>query len=46
LRVGRTEDEGFDDHVIDAPELESAWRVFDSALKLYQAKNSFERRCK
>jgi hypothetical protein len=46
LRVGRTEDEGFDDHVIAAPELELAWSVFDSALKLYRAQKDYEARRK
>lgn len=46
LRIGRSEDEGFDDHIIGREEIEDAYRVFDCALKLYQAKSSFERRCK
>ena len=44
LRVGRTEDEGFDDHVIDIPALSDAWKVFEAALNLYRLKNAFERR--
>jgi len=43
LRVGRTEDEGFDDHVIDVPKLNVAYNVFMSALMLYRAKAEFER---
>jgi len=46
LRVGRTEDEGFDDHVIDGPELDSAWDVFLSALSLYRAKQTYEKEAK
>lgn len=46
LRIGRSEDEGFDDKIIGREEIEDAYRVFDCALKLYQAKSSFERRCK
>jgi hypothetical protein len=44
LRVGRTEDEGFDDHVIDTPKLKQAWDVFEAALRLYRAKQIFERK--
>lgn len=44
LRVGRTEDEGFDDHVIDTPALSDAWKVFEAALNLYRLKGAFERR--
>jgi hypothetical protein len=44
LRVGRTEDEGFEDHVIDHSKLSQAFEVFQSALKLYRAKQEFERK--
>ncbi len=44
LRVGRSEDEGFDDHVIDTPERCMAWDVFKAALELYRKKNEYERR--
>jgi hypothetical protein len=44
LRVGRTEDEGFDDHVIDIPHLEKAWNVFTAALVLYRAQQAYERK--
>ena len=44
LCVGRTEDEGFDDHVIDIPALSDAWKVFEAALNLYRLKGAFERR--
>ncbi|MBQ9527243.1 MAG: hypothetical protein IJR68_06500 [Fretibacterium sp.] len=43
LRVGRTEDEGFDDHILDAPKLEAAFGVFEAALSLYRAKSDFEK---
>ena len=43
LRVGRSEDEGFDDHVISQFALDSAWEVFLSAFKLYRAKQCFEK---
>lgn len=46
LRIGRSEDEGFDDKIISFPELEDAWKVFESALNLYLAKGDFERRYK
>jgi hypothetical protein len=44
LRVGRTEDEGFEDHVIDTKKLNKAWNVFEAALMLYRAKQSFEKK--
>ena len=44
LRVGRAEDEGFDDHVIDIPQLNKAWEVFLAAFALYRAQQAFERR--
>ncbi len=44
LRVGRSEDEGFDDRVIDAPDRDAAWSVFKCALDLYRAKYEYERR--
>ena len=43
LRVGRTEDEGFDDHVIGARQLNAAYKVFISALHLYRAKTEYEK---
>ena len=43
LRVGRSEDEGFDDHVLDGPKLEAAFAVFKAALGLYQAQSAFEK---
>jgi hypothetical protein len=46
LRIGRSDDEGFDDKIIGREEIEDAYRVFESALNLYRAKGSFERRCK
>ena len=46
LRIGRSEGEGFDDKIIGREEIEDAYRVFESALNLYRAKSSFERRCK
>jgi len=42
LRVGRTEDEGFDDHIIDAPELEKSLVVFLAARKLYDAQKEYQ----
>lgn len=44
LRVGRTEDEGFDDHVIAPSQLKAGWRVFEAALNLYRAKQQYERK--
>lgn len=46
LRVGRTNDEGFDDHVLDKSQLDLAWSVFQSCLTLYRAKQDYERKCK
>ena len=43
LRVGRTEDEGFDDHIIGGTSLELGLRVFEAALALYRAKQLFEK---
>jgi hypothetical protein len=43
LRVGRSEDEGFDDHVISGVMLGEAWNVFQAALVLYRAKQGFEK---
>ena len=43
LRVGRTEDEGFDDHIIDTPKLKEALEVFLAARALYSAKSAFEK---
>jgi hypothetical protein len=45
LRVGRTEDEGFSDHVVASSELDEAWKVFEAALTLYRAKQCYEKRC-
>ena len=42
LRIGRFSDEGFDDHVLSKKQLESGWKVFLSALKLYQARYEYE----
>lgn len=42
LRIGRSSDEGFDDHVLSKRQLELGWKVFLSALKLYQAKYNYE----
>ena len=46
LRVGRTEDEGFDDHVIPERKLRGGWEVFLSALSLYRAKQTYEKEAK
>lgn len=43
LRVGRTEDEGFDDHIVGLSELHRARSVFESALRLYEATKDYER---
>ena len=43
LRVGRTEDEGFDDHIIGTAALKLGLKVFKAALDLYQAKQAFEK---
>jgi hypothetical protein len=43
LRVGRSEDEGFDDHIIGGDALARAWDVFQCALSLYRAKQAFEK---
>jgi hypothetical protein len=43
LRVGRTEDEGFYDHVVFPPQLHEAWQVFSAALDLYRAKQKYEK---
>ena len=43
LRVGRTTDEGFDDHIIAAPQLREAFGVFRAALNLYNAKKKFDK---
>jgi hypothetical protein len=42
LRVGRSEDEGFDAHTIGGEKLAQAWEVFKDALKLYRSKQQFE----
>lgn len=46
LRIGRSEDEGFDDKILGVAELNDAWKVFEAALTLYRAKGDFERRHK
>ncbi|MBR1660288.1 MAG: hypothetical protein IJ705_08220 [Oscillospiraceae bacterium] len=43
LRVGRTEDEGFDDHIIGTAARKLGLRVFKAALELYRAKQAFEK---
>ena len=43
LRVGRTEDEGFDDHIIGGNQLHAAYHVFRCALTLYRAKADYEK---
>ncbi|MBQ9565536.1 MAG: hypothetical protein IJU98_08120 [Synergistaceae bacterium] len=43
LRVGRTEDEGFDDHIVGMAALRLGLKVFKAALDLYQAKQAFEK---
>ena len=43
LRVGRSEDEGFDDHVLSDVRLSQGWEVFKCALDLYRAKQKFEK---
>ena len=42
LRVGRTEDEGFDDHVLSPVKLDAGWEVFENALRLYRTKQQYE----
>jgi len=41
LRIGRTEDEGFDDHIMSDYKLELGWNVFQSALSLYSTQKEF-----
>lgn len=41
LRVGRSEDEGFDDHVLSDVQLSAGWEVFRSALSLYRDINAY-----
>lgn len=41
LRVGRTEDEGFEDHIIGEPELRAGLAVFTAAARLYSAQNEY-----
>ena len=43
LRVGRTPDEGFDDHIIGGNQLHAAYHVFRCALTLYRAKADYEK---
>ena len=43
LRVGRTNDEGFDDHIIGTAALRLGLKVFEAALDLYRAKQAFEK---
>ncbi len=42
LRVGRSEDEGFDDHVLSNVQLNAGWKVFKSALDLYKNIKKYE----
>ena len=42
LRVGRTEDEGFDDHIIGTAALSLGLKTFEAALDLYRAKKAFD----
>ncbi len=42
LRVGRSEDEGFDDHVLSNVQLNAGWKVFTSALDLYKNIKKYE----
>jgi hypothetical protein len=44
LRVGRGEDEEFDDHALSGEALTSAFEGFEAALKLYRIKQEFEKR--
>lgn len=46
LRIGRSEDEGFEFRSMSSPELTSGWKVFVSAHKLYLSVKDFERRQK
>lgn len=46
LRIGRSEDEGFEFRSISDPEITAGWRVFTSAHKLYLSVKDFERRQK
>ena len=43
LRVGRTADEGFDDHVLSDVQIEAGWSVFKSALALYKGMQNYDR---
>ena len=43
LRVGRSEDEGFDDHVVAKERLVQGFEVFCAARNLYKAKQRFEK---
>lgn len=42
LRVGRSEDEVFDDHVLSNVQLNAGWKVFTSALDLYKNIKKYE----
>jgi len=42
LRVGRSEDEGFYDHVLSNVQLNAGWKVFTSALDLYKNIKKYE----
>jgi len=42
LRIGRTEDEGFSDHIMPEKKLAMGWDVFMAARALYCAQKSFE----
>jgi hypothetical protein len=35
LRIGRTDDEGFDEHVLSGTQVIRGWRVFEALLNLY-----------
>ncbi|MDI3298351.1 MAG: hypothetical protein QJR08_04185 [Bacillota bacterium] len=37
LRIGRTEDEGFEEHVLSERELREGWRIFRAALVIYRS---------
>lgn len=36
LRIGRAETEGFEERVVSGPEMDSYWREFECALRIYQ----------
>lgn len=41
LRIGRTEDEGFDDHIMPQRKLDMGWDVFSAAHSLYLAQQGY-----